>query len=1104
MTRVFILAAAFASSGANAADDPTPTVPPIEFRVIEPARDATLAPFYKKLVKVGDLPVLASEKVSDFALFEAAYLIREMLLDRPDVLAAMAKEGVRFSIMGVRERTTDVPEHSDLVPGRYWDRRARGLGPNPGRPSVSCGEENLLKLSGDPYAQESILIHEFGHAIHDMGMKFVDPSFDGRLRKTYESATAKGLWKGKYAAVNHHEYWAEGVQSWFDTNRHDDHDHNHVDTRPELEAYDPDLAKLVHETLRRTDWKYVRPADRKDSGHLAGFDPAKAPAFDWARDGRADRGQVLDKLDVLRRQTFWDNRDWDWYARNIPILETPDTELDTTYYYRWELLTKHLTYGSPNSGYSFTEFIDRPFWSGRYGAISCPAGHQLYESRWLRDPTIARDYARYWIETPGAQPRRYSTWLADAAWAVHRVHPNDNFAKSLLTGLRSNHEGWEKSHLDAKVGLFAQSGHDDGMEFNISSRQTKDILRGDWGFRPTLNSYLWADARAIAKIARLAGDVETADTYESKAATLKSNLQEKLWDEKRSFYFPMSARDEVLGDHVVKAGTLTYQSGRFAGDPHGRELIGFVPWQFGLPDPGREEAWKGLLDPEVFYAEFGPTVTERHDPLFLVTDHCCWWSGQSWPYATSQTLTAMANLLNDYDRQVVSKADFAKLFKVYTKTHRKNGKPYLAEGVNPDSGDWKGYDSPGHSDHYFHSSYNDLVISGLIGLRPGDGDAVVVNPLAHEDWDYFALDDVAFKGHRLSIVWDRDGSRYDLGKGLRVIVDGRTIATRDSLGKLTFDLPRIEVPVAPLVVNYAVNNDGTAYPRAFASHTSDGTSLAKLIDGNAWYHIQPPNRWTSEGSSSDRDHCGVDFGTPRPIDSVALKFLDDGDGKGVTAPRSVTIETWDGERWQRVRDIVAPGSPEGRMANWYAFPEIRTSKIRAVFDNGPNGKPGLTEFEAWGGGKRPIKPAPSEPGNIAEGAKVTASFTSRFDKVGEVTDGIIGFTPEPRNRWTAYESPNAEDWLSLDLDQEHEIGRVDLLIFDDGGGVRAPKSYLIQTWDGVAWQDVSRPRHAPPAPSGGTINVVTFTPTKTGRVRVIFKHREGAKSGVTEMELRAR
>src|SRR5437764_8088875 len=244
----------------------------------------------------------------------------------------------------------------------------------------------------------------------------------------------------------------------------------------------------------------------------------------------AAHAQVLDKQKMLDRQTFWENRDWDWYKANIPFFDSPDADVNTTYYYRWELVTKHLTYGSPDAGFAYTEFIDRPFWSGRYGAISCPAGHQLYEVRWLADPRLSWDYARYWFRTDGAQPRRYSTWLADAVWAVHAVHPNDGAIKGLLPDLVKNYEGWEREHFVPEVGLFWQTGHDDGMEYNINSRQTQDILRGAPGYRPTLNSYMWADAQAIARVADLAGDAKTAQTYRAKADALKKQMQAKLWD----------------------------------------------------------------------------------------------------------------------------------------------------------------------------------------------------------------------------------------------------------------------------------------------------------------------------------------------------------------------------------------------------------------------------------------------------------------------------------------------------------------------------------------------------------------------------------------------
>ena len=254
-------------------------------KVTAPPKDVVkslkLDPFYKKYINASGVAVISSDKVSDYALLEAAYLINKMLEGHPDIAKAMAARKARMVIMGVNEFTTDMPEHSKMKPKGFWDKRARGLGGQPRRPATSCGEENLLRYKGDPYITENILIHEFAHAMHHMGLVFVDKTFDKRLQKAYASAMKKGLWKNKYASGNRAEYWAEAVQSWFDTNRKPDHDHNHVDTRKELKEYDPDLAKLVAEVFGDKPWKYVRPSDRKTPGHLKGYDPSKAPRFAW-------------------------------------------------------------------------------------------------------------------------------------------------------------------------------------------------------------------------------------------------------------------------------------------------------------------------------------------------------------------------------------------------------------------------------------------------------------------------------------------------------------------------------------------------------------------------------------------------------------------------------------------------------------------------------------------------------------------------------------------------------------------------------------------------------------------------------------------------------
>jgi hypothetical protein len=190
----------------------------------------------------------------------------------------------------------------------------------------------------------------------------------------------------------------------------------------------------------------------------------------------------------------------------------------------------------------------------------------------------------------------------------------------------------------------------------------------------------------------------------------------------------MYKNDEERDGHKIRAPTLTYETGRFAGSPHGRELIGYVPWQFNLPDAGYEEAWKFLMDPKFFHADYGPTTVERGDPQFLISDRCCVWSGQSWPYATTQTLKALANVLQNYRQNVVTRADYVRLLSVYAKTHRKNGRPYLAEACHPDTGSWEGHDAYNHSEHYFHSGYVDLIITGLVGLRPRDDDTIEIHP----------------------------------------------------------------------------------------------------------------------------------------------------------------------------------------------------------------------------------------------------------------------------------------------------------------------------------------------------------------------------------------
>ncbi len=257
----------------------------------DPNANVGVPAFYTQVVRAHGYPICASAKVNPYALKEAAYLADLMLAKRPDVREAMIASGSRLCILAHDEFTTDQPEWAwlgkvpvtgfeDISIKDYRDARARGMGGSATDPFCSCAEENLLAYEGDPYSTECIFIHEFAHNIHLRGLANVDATFDKRAKAAFDAAMKAGLWKGKYASVNHHEYFAEGVQSWFDNNRENDHDHNHVNTRAELLAYDPGLAALCREVFGDTLLKYTKPTTRL-TGHLTGYDPAKAPKFVW-------------------------------------------------------------------------------------------------------------------------------------------------------------------------------------------------------------------------------------------------------------------------------------------------------------------------------------------------------------------------------------------------------------------------------------------------------------------------------------------------------------------------------------------------------------------------------------------------------------------------------------------------------------------------------------------------------------------------------------------------------------------------------------------------------------------------------------------------------
>ncbi|MDQ6479095.1 MGH1-like glycoside hydrolase domain-containing protein [Dyadobacter sp. LHD-138] len=452
---------------------------------------------------------------------------------------------------------------------------------------------------------------------------------------------------------------------------------------------------------------------------------------------------------------------WDWMKANIPLFDCPQDNFQEIYYYRWWTFRKHI-HQTPQ-GFIITEFLVDRNYADKYNMISCALGHHIYEGRWLHDQRYLNDYVHTWYRgNEGTRMKKlltFSSWTADALLNRYKVNNDQAFLLDMLPDLESEYKAWEKDRR-TETGLFWQSDVKDGMEESLSGG------RREQNARPTINSYMFGNAKAIASIGLMKGDEKLSALYQSKADTLADLIRNKLWNNESEFF-----------ETVKKRG-----AGAFAGV---REAIGFTPWYFNLPDEKYDAAWKQVSDPQGFLAPFGLTTAERRHPEFRTHGCCkCEWDGAVWPFASAQTLTGMANRMNDDKQKTLADTTYFKLMELYVESQYYRGKPYVGEYLDETTGYWLKGDQE-RSRYYNHSTFNDLVISGLVGLRPRTDRVIEVNPLIpQEKWDWFCLDNVLYHGKILTILWDKNGDHYKKGKGLQVLVNGKKAGSSDNIGRI--------------------------------------------------------------------------------------------------------------------------------------------------------------------------------------------------------------------------------------------------------------------------------------------------------------------------------
>lgn len=450
----------------------------------------------------------------------------------------------------------------------------------------------------------------------------------------------------------------------------------------------------------------------------------------------------------------------EYLSENIPLLDCPDKVIEKAYYFRWWTLRKH--WKDTGNGRILTEFHPDVGWAGPHNSINAAVGHHLRESRWLKDESRwVKEYILFWLDRKG-QPFSYSMWWAVALEDYLSLHPDKAFEAECLDKLIALYE--ERAQMNAHpCGLYWSQDGRDAMELSISGS----------GIRPTLNSYMYGDACAISRMAARQGRMDVSAKYAAKAEDIREKMNRLLWD--GDFYKVIPCEQ----DESFSAETRPHVPDEY----NAREQIGYIPWYFHLPGADKSVAFKHLMDEEGFAAPYGITTAERRHPRFMYKhSHECLWNGPVWPYATSQTLVALANHLHDHGEAFVTREDYYTLLQQYAASHRIVGEDgvehmWIDEDLDPFTGDWiartelkadnwnprRGGRERGKD--YNHSTFCDLVLSGLLGIRR-NGDQISVSPMIPKDWDYFMV--TGLTEENWSVFYDRDGSHYDCGAGLHI------------------------------------------------------------------------------------------------------------------------------------------------------------------------------------------------------------------------------------------------------------------------------------------------------------------------------------------------
>ncbi|GID93202.1 discoidin domain-containing protein [Amorphoplanes digitatis] len=803
-----------------------------------------------------------------------------------------------------------------------------------------------------------------------------------------------------------------------------------------------------------------------------------------------------------------------WWAQNVPYIDVPDAAIKKNIYYRWWLMRfNYLDVDIPGQDFQFPQSVEGA--TGYNNAIALTQPMHIDDLKYLRSPEYS--YGPYlavgqssaggrFMDNPGDPENwsnSYTQYIAEAAWRAYQIHGGQ---PAMLQNFARYAEG------DAKGQLATYDTNNNGVieyDWGAMTGNDADAVSFHWragNLDRAETAYVWSAANAARDAYSLMGNTTKATEMQALADRIRTGVVGTLWNPSRRL---LEHKHVSTNTHVPW-----------------KEINNYYPYSVGLMPNTAEyrEALRLFADP-ADYPIFPFYTANQRDKAAAAAAGNPGSNNFSTINSTVQ-FRLYSSVLRNYPNEWMSAEDYKKLLYWNTWAQYVGGDTRWPD-ANEFWADWNGsaitYRSWIH--HNILGSSNWTVIEDVAGLRPRNDAQIELSPI-NIGWSHFAVNNLRYRNANLSVVWDdpADGvTRYTgVPQGYSVYLDGTRVATVDRLTRFVYNpaTGAVTFPAGTGTVTYNAAFSGLQAPQnvnqssarmvdifakagvdltsttpnlaqgkaTSASYTTSGTTTAAAVDG------LPTNApiWGSYGTPNATDWYEVNLGTAQTVDEARIHFRNDRAGNRYRPPSAYTVQYWNGSAWvNAASQVKSPGTPQSNY-NKVTFGAVSTTRLRIQFTQ-PTGsaKTGLTELKLYRRGTTDPDPGPQPGQNLAPAATPTASYTSAWESVAALNDGV---DPPSSNdtvnpRWGTWPE-QGQQWAELTWPAAQTLTSAQLYFFDDNGGVRLPASWSLQYWNGTAYVAV-------PSASGYPVainqyNQATFGQISTTRLRAVLNSGTGS------------